>query len=316
VSARLSLPLGPASATCDVVALGENSLDFVAELGPGLETASKRSLTGFTLRVGGQMATAAVGVARLGFRAAYVGPFADDAWGDAIRRDLAAAAVTVHPVVRHGSSSRIAVVLVSANGDRQILEHRDPSLVLQASDLGAEVTSGRLLMVDATNLAASVEAARRARSAGIPTIVDADRVTPDVDELLGAVDVIVLPEPFVIEWAGVYDLASGLEMMALRFPTASAIVATRGPGGSLALAGGEWTETAGFDVPVVDTTGAGDAFRAGLAARWLALGSGADLSKVLAFANAVAALNCRSVGAQSGLPTFAEAEALCNGRPR
>jgi sugar/nucleoside kinase (ribokinase family) len=64
-------------------------------------------------------------------------------------------------------------------------------------------------------------------------------------------------------------------------------------------------------VDVVDTTGAGDAFRAGLAAAWLGRVSAVsslepELGDLLADANLIASLNCRRLGAQAGLPTAAE----------
>lgn len=60
-------------------------------------------------------------------------------------------------------------------------------------------------------------------------------------------------------------------------------------------------------VNVVDTTGAGDAFTAALA---LALVEGQDPQPALEFACAAGAAACMKLGAQTGLPTRAEVEAL------
>jgi ribokinase len=60
-------------------------------------------------------------------------------------------------------------------------------------------------------------------------------------------------------------------------------------------------------VDVRDTTGAGDAFRAGFAARWLNTGDAdADVLDLLEYAALVAGLSCRGLGAQAGLPTADE----------
>ena len=56
-------------------------------------------------------------------------------------------------------------------------------------------------------------------------------------------------------------------------------------------------------MPVVNTTGAGDAFRGGFIAGWLAAGSAPHVEEALTYANAVAALACRRLGARGGLPT-------------
>jgi fructokinase len=57
---------------------------------------------------------------------------------------------------------------------------------------------------------------------------------------------------------------------------------------------------AGYAVDVVDTTGAGDAFTAGVIA---ALSGGESLAEALAFANAVAAVTTTGTGAMTALPT-------------
>ena len=85
---------------------------------------------------------------------------------------------------------------------------------------------------------------------------------------------------------------------------------TLGKDGSLALVGDTEIRTPGFRVPVMDTTGSGDVFRGGFIAGWL-LGEGATAAvDVLRYANAVAALKCRELGARQAIPTAIEVEAL------
>jgi sugar/nucleoside kinase (ribokinase family) len=71
---------------------------------------------------------------------------------------------------------------------------------------------------------------------------------------------------------------------------------------------GREIRTPAFDVTVVDSTGAGDAFRGGFIAGYLQAGADADAADVLTFATAVAALKCRSLGARDGLPSLADVE--------
>ena len=63
--------------------------------------------------------------------------------------------------------------------------------------------------------------------------------------------------------------------------------------------------SAAFEIAARDTTGAGDAFRAGFLDALLA---GLGLEASLRRANAVAAMNCQARGAQGGLPTAEELE--------
>lgn len=298
----------------DVVALGENSLDFVAVTGAHESSAGKRALAAFRLQPGGQMATAALGCARLGARVRYIGAFGADEWSRRSRAPLDAAGIDVIGVVRADAPGRIAVILVDAAGERSVLEYRHPSLLITPEDVSADmIAAGRLLLLDATHPEAAVQAARWARAAGTVSIVDVDRPGPEVDRLLNEVDVVIVPEPFVATWTGVTTLSEGLALMAQRCTRAAVIVATRGAEGSLAYCDGRFVDTPGYRLDVIDTTGAGDAFRAGFAAAVLRFGPTASLTDVLRFANATAALNCRAVGAQGGLPTMEDVLAILAG---
>jgi sugar/nucleoside kinase (ribokinase family) len=291
----------------DLVTLGENSLDFVAVAGADRAVGGKQRLRAFHVFPGGQTTTAAVAAARLGLRARYVGAFGADEWGRRSRATLDEAGVEVVAVEHRDAPSRVAVVIVDADGDRHVLEHRDARLRIDPIPAGA-VESARVLIVDATDVAAAQAAARRGRAAGVPAIVDVDRVDEDVDALLDLIDVIVVPISFLEAATGASAPGAALERLAARYRSASAVVVTLGEEGSLARAQGREIRTPAYRVDVVDTTGAGDAFRGGFAAAWIRLGSGAPIDDVLRYANATAALNCRAVGAQTALPTWGDVE--------
>ena len=113
---------------------------------------------------------------------------------------------------------------------------------------------------------------RDARRAGARTVVDVERVRPGIDALLRQIDVIIAAEAFP---AGVHRPAvarSGPGGAAGARPAPRWCASTLGAEGSLARAGGREFRTPAFRVPVVDTTGAGDVFRAGFIAGWLAGG--------------------------------------------
>jgi sugar/nucleoside kinase (ribokinase family) len=306
---RVPLVLPSSDRPFDVVTLGENSLDLVAVVGGGL-VAGKQRLRDFRLEPGGQMATAALGCARLGLRTRYVGAFGDDEWSQRAREPLDAAGVDVVAVDHRGVPGRVAIILVDAAGDRTVLERRDVGLDVPAEALTpARLATARVLLADATQPAATQRALRLARDAGTISVCDVDTVSDEAEDILTAVDVVVVPAPFVAAWSGTPDLRAGLTRLAAHCRQAVVVVATCGPEGSVALCSGEFMSTQGLAVDVVDTTGAGDAFRAGLVAALVHLGPEADLTDVLRFANVTGALNCRHVGAQRGLPTLVEVRA-------
>jgi sulfofructose kinase len=312
IGGRQGFPRLPTEAKpVDVVGLGENSLDVVAVVPRFPKPDSKQTLDRLSSLVGGQTATALVACARLGWRARYLGGVGDDEAGRRVTEELGREGVDVHARSRHGASTRRAIILVDARtGRRAVLEHRDPAVALRPDELDAAlVTSGRVLLVDARDPALSVAAAMMARDAGVPTMLDVEEPGPGIDDLLRLVDVIVSTASFPTAVTGARAIGTALARLAAMSGSA-VVIATLGAEGSLAWLGGHEVRTPGFRVNVVDTTGAGDAFRGGLIAGWLGAGRDMRSATLLEYANAVAALNCLEFGAQAGLPTRQEVEAL------
>src|SRR5690606_6439740 len=91
---------------------------------------------------------------------------------------------------------------------------------------------------------------------------------------------------------------------------AASLCVTLGAAGALLLEGGTLYRSPGFRVSAVDSTGAGDVFRAGfIYARLRGDGPG----QVLRFANAAAAISCTRQGALEGVPSLEEVQAVLDG---
>jgi sulfofructose kinase len=310
------LPVIPPAAAraIDVVGLGESSVDLVAELDHYPEANSKQRISSLSSFVGGQVATAMVACARLGWRARYVGCLGTDAEGAAIVETLTRAGVDVRIARRAGHRSRSAIILVDRrSGGRTVLEHRDPAVALGPGDVAPEaVTDGRILLVDATDPRASARAAALARAASIPVVLDVERAAGDAEEttaLLRSVDIVIAAEAFPMAFTKARTLGEALRQME-QLAGAALVVVTLGAAGSLARCHGREIRTPAFRVEAVDTTGAGDAFRGGFIGGWLLRWPTPEIDTVLEYANAVAAMNCRAMGAQGGLPSRAEVDAF------
>jgi sugar/nucleoside kinase (ribokinase family) len=186
---------------------------------------------------------------------------------------------------------------------------------MEPADVPQEaVTAGRLLIVDCHETAAATRAARYAREAGIPTIIDVEKVRPGIGDLLLNIDAIIAAQDFPTALTGHEGLGHALETIGRDFG-APLVCVTLGSEGSLAWCNGREIRTPAFQVGCVDSTGAGDAFRGAFAAACLRMPEG-DIEDVLSYANAVAALNCRALGARGGLPTPREVEQLMLARPQ
>lgn len=306
---RLPLSLAPASSRpIDFLAIGENSLDRICVCPTPPVADSKQVLEAYMETSGGQAATAAVACARFGVRAAYLGVCGDDAAGRSVVDGLAREGLDSRVIVRSGARTRTAVVLVDASsGGRTVLAVRGERLNLDDSEIDEGlITSSRILLVDSSDVRAARRAVEIASAAGVRTLCDVDEPTPDVLALLRQIDVVIVPARFVQLATGCADTKTGLETLA-RDTGAAAVIATSGKDGVSAWCEGEFVTVAASTVRVVDTTGAGDAFRGGFAAAWLAAGPGEpELTVLLRVAVRVAALNCTGLGAQSALPTSAD----------
>ncbi len=307
----------PDSTPFDVAGFGLNSVDLVAVVAEYPALNSKQRLQRVARLPGGQVATAMATCARLGWRARYVGRFGSDDLGAISRDSLEREGVDISASqTMAGISNQFAVVLVDARtGERTVLWDRHPTLNMEPADVPRDaVTSGRLLIVDCHQTAASAQAARYARAAGIPTIVDVEKVRPGIGDLLQNIDAIIAAEEFPTALTGHEHLGEALRIIGREWGT-SLVCVTLGAKGSLAWCNGREIVTPAFPIDCVDSTGAGDCFRGAFAAACLRMPNG-DIEEVLSYANAVAALNCRALGSRGGLPTPDEVDQLMLARPQ
>ncbi len=299
-------PDGRVSAELDVVGLGENSLDHLCVVDRWPVPGEKSDLVQYVSRPGGQVATALLGCARLGLRVGYMGAVGGDPAADSVLEPLIRAGVDLEGVRRiPGAQTRSATILVRRrDGERTVLAYRDPRLRLAPSRLELrEIERARALHLDASDPDASLWAARTARAAGIPVVLDADHVWPQAERLLSLIDFPVVSRRFAEEWGGTGRVADGLAK--LTGSGAQLAVATCGEEGAMARSSELQLLSPAFPIQVKDTTGAGDAFHAGFI--W-ALLKGTSSRQALRIANAVAGLACMALGAQEGLPRSEDLE--------
>jgi sugar/nucleoside kinase (ribokinase family) len=183
--------------------------------------------------------------------------------------------------------------------------------VLTPADLRRDrIESARALLLDAGDPDAAAWAAGVAREAGIPVVLDADTPGPGLDALLRSVDFPLVSRGFAEAFSVTHSARDGLG--ALVALGARWAVATLGAQGALGRSRERTVESPGFPVEARDTTGAGDAFHGAFV---YCLLEGRGIESALRTANAAAALNCRALGAQGGLPDRAGLERFLAAAP-
>ncbi|HEX8847243.1 MAG TPA: PfkB family carbohydrate kinase [Pyrinomonadaceae bacterium] len=291
----------------DAVGFGLNAVDHlvVVPAYPAFDT--KVRLVEHVQAAGGQTATAMASLQRLGMKTAYAGRFGSDAEGRFGFAALEDEGVNLRfAEVVEGARNQIAFIVIDArDGERTIIWDRDERLAYGADEAPAEVASlGRVLHLDAHDPPACARLARRARASGVIVSADIDNIYEGLPELLPLIDVLVSSAEFPHRMTGIADERASLVELKARYGC-PVVGMTLGVRGALLYTEGVFFESPAFAVPggCRDTTGAGDAFHAGLLYGLL---RGEEIETSLRLANATACLKCRAIGARTSLPSEKE----------
>ena len=297
----------------DLVGVGLNATDTVIHVSTFPQCGSKVEYEAETIMPGGQVATTVVACQTWGLSSRYVGKLGDDDASRLHQREFLRTGAEAHLINVAGAPSARSLILLDRTGERTVLCRRDERLILQPSELKREwIVNARALHVDGHDTAAATLAARWAREAGVLVTADLDDTYPGVHELLQNIDFLIVNHDFPFRFTGEPNLKSALREMQRRFGSRLA-AATLGHDGVLAWDGERFHYAPAFRVPVVDTTGAGDIFRAGFI---YALLQGWPLPRCLDFSCAAAAINCMAEGARGGICSVEQIEAFMLSTPR
>ncbi|MGY1616276.1 carbohydrate kinase family protein [Geodermatophilus sp. SYSU D00691] len=261
-----------------VLVVGDLATDVVAVLDGDPAPGSDRPAV-IRTRGGGAGANVAVHLARVGVPVRFAGCVGDDPAGVALARELAAAGV--EPLLRTvpGTPTGTIVSLVEPDGQRSMLADRGANLALRPGDVPPLPAGGHLhlsgyTLLDDRPRAAGLAALAAAVEAGATVSVDPASTGPlrryGVDRWLAdtAGATLVLPnaeEALLLTGCG--DVADAARALAGRHRCAAVSL---GADGALWASGVQVVHRPAHPAAVVDTTGAGDAFAAGLLSVWLA----------------------------------------------
>ncbi|EMA36463.1 carbohydrate kinase family protein [Halococcus hamelinensis] len=304
--------------TPDVLVAGETLIDFIPDQPGPLSTVES-----FSRRAGGAPANVAVGLARLDRSPWFLTNVAEDAFGEFLVDGLRGHGIPQRFVTRDPDhQTTLAFVAHDATADREFSFYRtetadqyiDPGVVDDdALDSTSWVALGGVALANEPARSRLFEFVERARDHGCAVVFDpntrpelwADEATFEtvLERMLSLTDVLKTSADDLLGTrfadGGSVDTDSLFEV------GPHTVFATRGSAGARAVSShdapwGAVDEThPGYAVGAVDTTGAGDAFLAGVLA---GLVDDEPLDEVLGFANAVAALTTTDAGASTALP--------------
>jgi len=285
-----------------IVVVGDAALDVIARhdkpLPHGGDARAKIRFTG-----GGSGANTALWLRHLGAETTLLARIGDDPGGRLIRAELEAAGVRCAFAVDPEAPTCCVVVMVDGSGQRSMLADRGANQRFAPEDVTPESLEGAshlhlsgYVLLDPPSRAAGLAALAAAKEAGLTTSVDPQAAAHITDPAafladVRGVDLLMPNTEELVALTGSADPASAKELLG----TVGAVVVTAG------LEGASWVDADGVtSVPAVeadciDSTGAGDAFDAGVLTGWLAGESTVD---VLRHGTRLGALAVGKVGPQ------------------
>lgn len=298
-----------------VMVVGSANMDLVFAVERFPNPGETRPGMDFKTFPGGKGANQAVAAAKLGARVEFVGKVGGDLFGESLRQSLAAAGVDLRSLETETEApSGTAGIFVDRSGQNEIVVvpgangRVDPDQVRRSIERSSGVQV--VLAQCETPIAATLEAFRWARSAGVATVFNPAPAIALPEEAWPLLDFITPNESECEFLTGTLPRNEGSCAEAARVLLDRGVrnvVITLGASGCYWTNGPEHLTVPSIQVQPVDTTAAGDAFNGALA---LFLAHGCNVHDALALANRVGALSTTKPGAQPSMPTWADVEAV------
>lgn len=297
-----------------IVIVGSFNADLTTYLDrmprPGETVSGDKFVTG----PGGKGSNQAVATARLGADVTFIGRVGDDVFANLAYDIWNAEGINTDYIVKDPDhATGVAPIFVDSSGENMIAVVLGANLNIQKSD----IDSARDVIADADVLMVQLEinhdmvgyALEVAKELGVTTILNPAPAAELPNEYVYRADYIT-PNETELEILSQSDsddvIANARSLLTTDDQT---VIVTLGSQGAQIVQKAYQGQVGTFDVEVVDTTGAGDAFNAGLA---VGLAEGKSLDEAVRFASATAALCVTKEGTAKSMPKREDVDALYN----
>lgn len=274
----------------------------------------------FDMGPGGKGSNQAVGTARLGAHAYFVGLIGNDKLGE-IATDLYAreGVETTYLHQTDQMATGVGFIILNQAGENGIILDMSANKLMDAAFVDraeAQIAQSDVVMsVLEIPVVAAARAMELGRKHGVRTILNPAPATRLDDAILKHVDYLTPNETELRILMGLApnDPTPTAELAAqLRGHGGGNLIVTMGELGAMVLTDHYTEQIPGVAVAVVDTTGAGDAFNAGLA---MALAEGKSLGEAVKYANCAGAIACTKLGVIPSLGRRAQVDELYAAMP-
>jgi ribokinase len=271
--------------------------------------------SGFKMGPGGKGSNQSVAAARLGAKVTIISKLGRDAFGEIALKTWKDEGIVARTAQSDDATGGAFIFVNHDSGENAIIVYPGAAGTISVADVDAAADTIRGAKVFVTQLEQPIPAAQRgleiARAAGVTTIFNPAPAVPIPDSIYPFCDYIVPNETEAAALTGM-SVATPADAKrvgdSLLAKGAKTALITLGERGALFHNRERSVEIPAFSAgPVVETTGAGDAFVGGFAA---AIARGTDPLEAARFGCAVAGISVTRPGTAPSMPRLAEVEAL------
>lgn len=297
--------------TFDVIGFEDLIMDFAMQIDCIPETDGMALIQDSCWAGGGNASSAIVALSRLGASCAMVGTAGTDAYGDFCVEDMRKNGVdTSHLKQVEGETTLCVCLAETATQGRSFLGKMGTARKMKPEEVDeCFLAETKVLHISCMPTPAQQRAIDIAKKCGVKVSLDAGAFFPGADKLAKQADILIMSEHF---YKGLFGEDTNYCGNCRKLVTDGAQIAvvTLGKSG---CAGADETENFqleafGGNMPIVDTTGAGDVFHGGFLYAFLHRYKKAPYDYSLAdcarFASAVSYINCGTLGGRPGIPTL------------
>ncbi len=294
----------------EILLMGDINIDTVLPVSefpvPGRDGLASQ----MSVAIGGAVVNTAFVLDNLSQKTALLGCVGEDVWADKIRQDLAKTNIGMESIfTKSDYASGLTFIIVTPDGERTMFSYRGANTRLSPEDIqDSTFQNAGLLHMSGYALLESPQkesvwsAVKLAKKNNIPVSLDTglDPVVRDPDEMhrllselticiTGKQEISVLFKGKSLDAAAEEMISMGMQIIAVKM----------GERGCIVYSPEEKYTFPSFSINVVDTTGAGDSFTAGLLYCWI---KKLSLQASTILASALGALAATVYGAGSSLP--------------
>lgn len=308
----------------DVCALGELLIDFTEN------GTSPRGNPIMEANPGGAPCNVLAMLNRLGYKTTFIGKIGDDIFGRQLKKAVQEVGINTDGLVTDKIvNTTLAFVHTLPGGDREFSFYRNPGadIMLSEADMNEQLISdsrifhfGSLSMTGEECEAATKKAVGIAKENGLIISFDPnlrenlwdslDKAKEKIEYGMANCDILKISDNEIQWFTGEQDYDRAVEKLRSRFGNIRLLLLSLGKDGSRAYSGENSAYVPAAPAKTIETTGAGDTFCGAILSKVLEHGlreySHQELSDMLIFANAAAAVITERKGALRVMPQLTE----------